>query len=244
LSSLCIFPKLERSLTSLANVVSSLLNPETFKISPIECLSVRKPKSPRISDIDTPKDFCKAAPSDKLSCLPIPKDLLNGEQSDGSESTAVVGVDATADGFKEFDIDNVTGQLDGLGFAANTVIGSKANALQDLNQSLPNRDRKTLQSYSGLLRYDQYNLPDPDMVLIFDSRNAMRRMQLGGMKLETRRDPSRQTDEVFMSFFSGFYRQLRSSAVLLDKSVTFASTPFPSTMDYEARRLETFKSGF
>jgi len=169
--------------------------------------------------------------------------LINGEQADGSESAAVIGVDATADGYKQLDIDRVSAQLKGLNMQLNAGIGSISNALQDLNQSLPNRERLTLQQYAGVMT-DLYNLPDADHILLFDKSKAMRRLQYGAMKIETERDPSRQIERVYMTFHSAFYIAKRDARVIVDKSVTFAANPFPAYMDFEARRLETFGSGF
>jgi len=169
--------------------------------------------------------------------------LINGEQTDGSESSPVIGVDATADGFKQLDIDRVSAQLKGLNMQLNGGIGSITNALQDLNQSLPNRERLTLQQYAGVMT-DLYNLPDADQILLFDKSKAMRRLSYGAMKIETERDPSRQIERIYLTFHSGFYIAKRDARVIVDKSVTFAANPFPAYMDFEARRLETFGSGF
>ncbi len=150
--------------------------------------------------------------------------LLNGEQSDGSESPAVIGVNTIANNFTHRDIDEVVTQMSWLGLDANQVIGNKSDMLIDLNESKPERERITVSQY---IDANQTIWPITAGYIIFlNQMAAMRRLQFKSMMVETNYKAENQTHDYYVSFQSGFYITQRDARIILDRTQTFLASNF------------------
>lgn len=179
--------------------------------------------------------------------------LVNGEQSDASESAPVIGVENVG-GFAYKDLKRgvarmerlrrnvtrvITGEEDGLdislleefkGFPGDTKLGN-LNGIMGKVLSLAN---------------DIYIVPDNQVMLLAPQR-AMTKLQYRGMKTETRRNPQTQEEEVFVSDYIGFAILRRDARLLIDHSVAYNPTPgatggFPLYMDIDSRLNTAFKN--
>jgi hypothetical protein len=165
--------------------------------------------------------------------------LVNGEQAGGDESCAVVGIDNTTDGFKETDMDMVKNRMSRLGYPATRIIAQESDLSYDLNRTLQSRDRSTIGSYTGLPT-DANVLPANHLMFI-NTANALAKLSFGAMRMEQSRNPKNQTNELFVSDFSGFAIILRGARVMLRKDQTIGAAPFPSWLDVDAYLQQLFK---
>lgn len=174
--------------------------------------------------------------------------LLNGEQSNGSESAPVIGVDNTTTGFQYLDIKRGTSRMQRLRRNVNRLISDEEDGLVITGLSrFEGFDGVTrlsnIQSILGVpetLQHDVYAMP-ADQVMLLASDQCMAKLQYRSMKVEQDRNIQNQTNRVFVSDYVGFVIIRRDARLLLDKSVTFAAQGFPAYMDVDARIAESFK---
>jgi len=163
---------------------------------------------------------------------------INGDQADGSDSAAVIGV-ATAGTLNYRDLIKpwVRGSRLGKTFA-NMVAGEDmAIDILDLFQ-YNNRqfgtvihqiDLKTpIPSSSNLWVHG--GIPN-SQVLIVDPASALIKLNAQPLLVETEKIVSNQTEATYASITTGFATLFRDSRVVLDKSITYAANPFPAWMD-------------
>jgi hypothetical protein len=163
--------------------------------------------------------------------------LVNGEQTDGSESAPVIGAEAAA-ALAPKDLRRIRSRMGRLKNTVTRAIMSEDDTLLDLNASNTSREEKTPAEYLGV-PVDNWVLP-PGQSLYLNSRNTMVKLTYRGLLTERRRNPQKQEEELFISDWIGFAIIRRDGRVILDKDVTFASTPFPSYMDIDARINQAF----
>jgi len=168
--------------------------------------------------------------------------LINGEQSDGSESAPIIGV--TTPGTKAYrDMLRIWIRMSRLGRTPNVIIGSETSALDTLDMdefklrqnsgpTEANLDLKTPVPNSasyfihGNVPADQEIMVDPSMALVkFNSVPLM---------LESEKIVSNQTEAFYVSLTTGFAKIMSDSVLILDKSVDFATDGFPDYLDADA----------
>jgi len=101
----------------------------------------------------------------------------------------------------------------------------------------------TIQSILGVpdtLKNDVYTVGS-NQIMLLDSTKAMAKLQYGSMKMEERRNPQTQENEIFVSDYIGFSIIRRDARLIIDKSVLFSAQGFPAYMDIDARINEAFK---
>ena len=165
--------------------------------------------------------------------------LVNGDQASGAESVPVVGVFNISDGITHKDLDNIMLQMEMLGMSAEHMIGRKAEFIENLNEGL-SIQRETVQQYTELPK-SMFPLPT-NQLMFLNVPNCMMKMQYKGLMIETERDISRQVGQVFVTDFVGFAIIKRDARVILDKTVTNVTNPFPAFMDIEAYLSTAFRS--
>jgi hypothetical protein len=158
--------------------------------------------------------------------------LVNGEQADLSESAPVIGA-TTAATLAPLDLRRIRSRMGRLKNTITRAIMGEDDTLIDLNAGNTSREEKTPEQYLGI-PVDNWVLP-PGQSLFLNARNTMVKLAYRGLLTERRRNPQKQEDELFISDWIGFAIIRRDARVILDKDVTFASTPFPSYMDIDAR---------
>ncbi len=173
--------------------------------------------------------------------------LINGEQSDGSESAPVVGVDNVANGFTYKDAKRVFTRMKRLGLPATRMITREDDGIDitefpefkggDFATQLSNME--TIIGVPDRFQQDVH-LPPPNQAMYLSPNNALMKMDFRGMTVEERRNPQNQTNELFISETTNFAIIRKDARVLQDKTVTF--TDFPESMDIDSRIAEQFKN--
>ncbi len=175
--------------------------------------------------------------------------LLNGEQTDGSESAPVIGV-GTANTLAYSDLLRIWIRLSRMGKTATTMLGGEAIALLLLNlpefknkvlgTPLANLDVKTPIPTSSSI-YIHGGIPD-NQIVIMDPRTTMLKFNSEPLLVESEKIVSNQTEASYATLTTGFAIFLRDSRIVLDDSVAFASGHgFPSYMNVDALEQSQIK---
>lgn len=180
--------------------------------------------------------------------------LINGEQSDASESAPVVGVDATGTGFTYKDLKRVVARMERLKRNVTRVITGEDDGLDIalLDEFKGFSGDTKLGNINGILAKilslanDIWVMPS-NQIMVLSPTKAMAKLKYRGMKTETRRNPQNQEEELFVSDHIGFAMLRRDARVIVDKSVTYDPVAgqtggFPLYMDVDARINNAFKN--
>lgn len=167
--------------------------------------------------------------------------LINGDQADGSASAPVLGVGTV--GSKEYkDFLKVWIRASRMGRKMNTIIGGEASALETLD--MPEfKDRKAGTTDANLnvktpvpkdaSYYIHGNVP-ADQEILVDPRYALIKFNVIPLMIESEKIVSNQTEAFYASLTTGFGKIFRDSAVLVDKTLDFATNGFPDYMDIDS----------
>lgn len=165
--------------------------------------------------------------------------LINGEQTNGSESAPTVGVDTTTT-ITYKDLLRVWVRLSRIGRRANLMIGGEDAAIETLNLT----EFKTPQS-SGAT-YSRLNVKTPipmgadyyvhgavaaNKTIVVDSSSAMIKLNAMPLLIENEKLVSNQTEDWYATIMTGFSTLYRDGRVIIDKSVAFSGNSFPAWMD-------------
>lgn len=162
--------------------------------------------------------------------------LINGEQLDGSESSAVVGVNAAATmTYQDFIAMFVRGSL--LNRKWTKVIGNEATINFMLNMpEFRNTDKfgnpeLGLNTKTPVPRdidaYTHSSMPNSQL-LMADPSLAMVQLTAVPLQVEADRIVQRQVNGTYVSLTTGFAIILRDARVIMDRSVTNIASPFPA----------------
>lgn len=165
--------------------------------------------------------------------------LVNGDQVDGSEAPAVIGVEDVPTGFQWKDIARIWVQLSLLGRMSTSIIGNATTALDYLD--LP--EVKNKNQYGTALLQTTLKTPLPteqdlyvstkvpaDELVFEDSSAALIQLTAWPLLLENEKIVSKQIEAAYASIYTGFANFQRNARVVLDRTLTFAAHPFPSWM--------------
>lgn len=167
--------------------------------------------------------------------------LLNGEQANGSAAAPVIGVTTVGTKvYKDFLRPWIRGSRMGRNFS--TIIGSEASALETLD--LPEFKDKHSGTTSATLNlktpvpnsadyFVHGNVPTNQEILV-DKRYGLLKLNVIPLLIESDKVVSNQTIETYASITTGFCKMFLDSALILDKSVAFATNGFPPYMDVDA----------
>lgn len=176
--------------------------------------------------------------------------LINGDQSDGSESAPVIGVDNTSNGLVYLDILRTWIRLNRLGRQPRAMVGGETIALNTLMLA-EFKDRQTGTPYKNLnLRtpipqssdYFIHGSIPADQTLIIDPSAALLKLNSKPLLLESDQIVSNQTFEFYASITTGFVNIWRDARVLVDQSLAFSSAGFPTWMDPTQSEVETIET--
>lgn len=160
---------------------------------------------------------------------------LNGDQADGTESSAVIGVADTTKGFQWIDVVRVFNRMKRLGRTPNGLLASESSANDWENMSeVKNRVQGT-----PLLANRRTAIPQNLDVYIGGAMPAAQiqficaalaflQLTAQGVMLETDKVISKRLEETYVSEAVGFANFQRDARLTLDKSVAYADYPFPS----------------
>ncbi len=174
--------------------------------------------------------------------------LINGEQTDGSASSPVIGV-GTAATKVYADYLRIWIRMARMGRLPNTIIGGEAAALEtlDLAEFKTNNVGGTtpvgvptstaLDIKTPIPKKSNYyihgNVPT-DQELIIDPTASLVKFNAQPLLIESEKIVSNQTEAFYASLTTGFSKLFRDGAVIMDKSDTIGNLPFPDYMDVDA----------
>jgi hypothetical protein len=167
--------------------------------------------------------------------------LINGEQTDGSESAPVIGVTDTVAGKQYKDLLRLWIRLARIGRTPTTIIGGEAAALSTLDMDeFKKREsgttEKTLVLKTPVPSSTNYfihgNVP-PNQEIMVDPMSALIKFNAQPLKVESERIVSNQTEAFYATLTTGFAKLFRDAAIIMDSSVLFSSYGFPSYLDVD-----------
>jgi hypothetical protein len=176
--------------------------------------------------------------------------LINGEQADGSESAAVIGV-ASASTLTYKDILKVWLRMARIGRTPDSIIGGEDAALLTMDlaefKNSPNTAApfKTLDLKTPLPQRSNYfihgNVPSNSQ-LIIDSGASLIKLNAQPLLLENDREISNQTLLYTASLTTGFTTLYRDGRVRLNHSLAFSgANVFPAWMNPDAQQNTVIK---
>lgn len=174
--------------------------------------------------------------------------LINGDQADGSDSTAVIGV-KTANSLVFRDLLKPYVRMARLGKNITEMVGGEEMAMDVLDMLLSTKtfgeqrmkvDIKTpLPTTSNM--YVHGKVPATQLLLV-DPAKALIKLNARPLLVENDREISNQTNRVYLSITTGFATLLRDSRIILDSSLEFASNGFPTWMDPTSQEVINIES--
>jgi len=173
--------------------------------------------------------------------------LINGDQADGSDSAAVIGVN-TPGSLVFRDTLRPFVRLSRLGKTAGMIIGGEDMSMDIL-------DLFTLSRYFGEARQKvNFKTPLPQnanvyvhgkiptsQALILDASAAMVKLNAQPLLIETEKIVSNQTEATYATITTGFATLFRDSRIMLDKSQDFVAAGFPTWMDPTSQEIVNFQ---
>lgn len=175
--------------------------------------------------------------------------IINGDQTDGSESAPVIGVTtAAAKVYKDYLRPWVRGSR--MGRKYTTIIGGEDEALITLDlPEFKDRASGTTQATLDLKTpvpnkaeyYIHGNIPT-DQEILLDKKFSLIKFNVIPLNIESEKIVSNQTLAFYASLTTGFGKLFRDASLLLDKSDTIVNLPFPSYMDVDALQNVTIET--
>lgn len=161
--------------------------------------------------------------------------LLNGDQKDGSDSIATIGVANTTDGLVYKDLLKIWVRGARLGKRFTTMVSGEAMAIDILDLLTTTRvfgtQRGTVTMKTPIPQNSDLFIHGnvaTDKVIIVDPADAVIKLNAQPLVVETERIVSNQTEATYATITTGFATILRDSRMVLDRTVT---TDFPTWMD-------------
>lgn len=164
--------------------------------------------------------------------------LINGEQLDGSESCAVIGV-ATVNTLAYKDLLKVWIRLSRLGRFGNTIIAGENMAIDTLDlDEFKNRKQGTTDATLLLkspvpnsVNYFVHGSVPTNQSIIVDSSSTLIKYNAQPLLVESEKIVSNQTESTYASLTTGFGIVYRDGRIIVDRSIAFSSNGFPTWMD-------------
>jgi len=166
--------------------------------------------------------------------------ILNGEQTDGSESAPVVGT-ANGTSLTYKDLLTIWVRMGRMGRVPNTLIGGEAIAIDTLDLTefktpVTGMPRENLVLKSPIPQstnfYVHGNIPD-DQAIILDPSSSIVKFNGWPLKVESERIVSNQTEAFYVTLQTGFAKLFTDAALVIDRSTTLVAAPLPDEMDVD-----------
>jgi hypothetical protein len=174
--------------------------------------------------------------------------LLNGEQDDGSESAAVVGITNNAAPLTYRDMLYIWLRMGRLGRTPTAMIGGESVALDILDlEEFKKRDTGTTEKNLNLKTpipqtqgfYIHGSMP-ANQTLVVDRASAVIKYNAQPLLVETEKMIQNQTVDTVASLTTGFGILYRDGRVIMDDSVAVAGNDFPTWMDVDPLEQVSF----
>jgi len=173
--------------------------------------------------------------------------LLNGEQDDGSESAAAVGIETTGT-IKYSDILYIWIRMGRLGRTPVGMIAGEEAAIEilDLDEFKKREVGSTLKNLNlktpvpnGANFYIHGSMP-ADQTLIVDNSSACIKYNAQPLLIESDKMIQNQTVDTVASLTTGFGILYRDGRVIMDDSIAVSGNDFPSWMDIDPLEQVSF----
>lgn len=167
--------------------------------------------------------------------------VINGNMLDGSESAPVLGVTTPANGIVYRDLLRLWIRGSRMGRKYTTLIGGEEAAIDMLDlPEFKDRSQGTTQATLNMKTpvptsadfFIHPGVPD-NQVLLLDKQAALIKLTAQQLMLESERIVSNQTQATYASLTTGFSKMYLDAALLMDKSLDFTSSGFPSYMNVD-----------
>lgn len=178
--------------------------------------------------------------------------LLNGDQADLSEAAPKIGSDnGTAFAWKDFV--RVMTRMIRMRQTPDVIISNEGDLidLSLINEVKGFDGATTLASLGGIIgslprnfNSDIHdNVPSTEIVFL-NSKKGVILLEMGGMKIETRRNPAKGRDELYIRKNVGFATHFRDARVIVNVDADFDSgNGWPSWMDIGAYMNSPYETG-
>ncbi len=177
--------------------------------------------------------------------------LINGDQPDGSDSCAVIGVNNTGDGFKYRDMLRAWIRLSRIGRLPSGILSNESPALDILElpefKGFPgDTTKQRLIVKTPIPASQDYwihgAMPATNQIMLVDGSSALIKLNAQALRVESDRIVERQINGTYATMTTGFATLFRDARLLIDKSVAFSDAGFPSWMDAGAFENQNFKN--
>lgn len=175
--------------------------------------------------------------------------LINGDQADGSDAIAVIGVNAgSAYAYKDFLRAWI--RMGRLGKMPSGILSNEDPALDILELA-------EFKALAGIATLKQLAIQTPvpasqnvwihgampatNQVMLLDTKSALIKLNSSALRVETERIASKQINGTYVTVTTGFTTMFRDARLMIDKSLAYGSYPFPSWMDAGAAENVDFK---
>lgn len=168
--------------------------------------------------------------------------LINGEQTNGSESAPIVGVTTTGTAVYA-DLLRVWVRMSRIGRNPTAILGGETSAIATLNLTEFKTKQNLGPTYSNLnlktpvpQSTDYYihgAVPATDQIIV-DSSAAALKYNAQPLLIESDKIIANQTLETYASLTTGFSILFRDARVVIDNSQLFSSAGFPTYMDVDS----------
>lgn len=168
--------------------------------------------------------------------------LINGEQTDGSESAPVIGIGDLNTGKVYKDFLKIWIRLARMGRIPTTILGGETAAMDTLDLT----EFKTRQNSGPTVATINLKTPIPvnmnyfihgnipaNQEIIIDPTSTLIKFNAQPLLVESEKIVSNQTEAFYATLTSGFAKLFRDSAIIMDSSLAFANYGFPSYMDVD-----------
>lgn len=165
--------------------------------------------------------------------------LINGDQADGSDSAAVIGVDNTGNGFTYLDILRSWIRMGRIGNLPNAMLSDESAALDILQLA-------EFKGFAGDSTTQRINVKTPipqnqdyhvhgslpvNKIMLLNAASAMVKLNATSLVVDSDRIVNRQLEEFYVTITTGFATLKRDARLIIDKSTAFSSAGFPSWFD-------------
>lgn len=165
--------------------------------------------------------------------------LINGDQADGSEASAVIGVENTGNKFTYTDLLRIAIRFQLLGRQLRFLVGNETTVRRFLE--LP--EVKNKQFNGSPIVQIMLHTPLPTMIDVYTNINVPANQYIFGdnsaalvqltalpLLVETEKIVSKQIQGTFASIYTGFANVFRDARVIADDSIAYAGHEFPTWM--------------
>lgn len=174
--------------------------------------------------------------------------LVNGDQTDGSQAAAVIGVDNTTNGIVYKDLMRTMIRMSRLGmrdmrFIVGEETGLDVQLLDEFRTSFanngPERRLNVMTPLPTTIPMYYHGATPADQLIVLDRTRALIELVARAVLVETDRDILTQTTDLVATTTVGFVNMFADGRVIIDGSEAYSGNGFPAYMDIDAYESAT-----